>query len=374
MTEQTNKIYYERFSAAQRLEHMVLLLAFLGLALTGFLQKYSAEEFARWVIELWGGMESIRIMHRAFAVAFMFEALYHGLTVSYNLYVRGLPASLKPRRQDFQDALDWIRYNIGLKKDRPKLPYFNFGQKWDYWMTIIGGGILMLTGLMMWNPTAITSIFPGQLIPAARAIHGGQALVLVASVVIWHIYSVWVKQFNRSILTGKISHRRMAQDHGGYLENPVPPMQRPANEMAEKRQRYMTIAGVATLVLVGGTFLFLSYEKTAIDTVPRQTALIYAPNFEIAEGDPEVGAAIWQTERCAYCHGADAESPLTETTPSVFGTELSFEVFYQQVRTGKNEMPAFSTEEIPDRYLLHMYSWLITGANMNPSDAETSGE
>ena len=377
MTDRPVKKYYSRFSAAQRLEHMVILLAFFGLVLTGFPQKYSSTELARTAIQLLGGMESLRIMHRSFAVILMVEILYHSLTVSYNLYVKGDPASLIPRRRDWQDARDWIRFNLRLKAERPKMSYFNFGQKWDYWVVVIGLSIMTLSGIMMWNPIAVTNILPGQLIPAARVIHTRQAFVLVAGIFVWHWYSAWFKHYNLSILTGKISHSRMERQHGALLENPTPHPERSAAEIAQKRQKYMPIALITSLVLIGGAYLFLTYEETAIDTVPRQSALIYAPNFEITEGNPDVGAAVWKTERCAYCHGDDAQSPLADTTPTVFGTELSFEVFYQQVRTGKNEMPGFSREEIPDRYVLHMYSWLINDKPLKETDVsetESSSE
>ena len=51
--------------------------------------------------------------------------------------------------------------------------------------------------------------------------------------------------------------------------------------------------------------------------------------------------------------GADA--------PSLRGLDMTFDEFYAQVRTGvPDKMPAFSAGEIPDPYLLHLWTWLKT--------------
>ena len=49
----------------------------------------------------------------------------------------------------------------------------------------------------------------------------------------------------------------------------------------------------------------------------------------------------------------------TSMRPSLRATDLSFDEFYRYVRGGvTNKMPAFSAEELPDSYLLHVWTWL----------------
>ena len=74
-------------------------------------------------------------------------------------------------------------------------------------------------------------------------------------------------------------------------------------------------------------------------------------------GDAAVGKAIWPTLRCGFCHGEDGTG--LKEVPSLRGTDVSFEKFFAQVRNGDgNKMPAFNRGEIPDSYLLHLWTWL----------------
>ena len=54
---------YHRFNSLQRLEHILLLVSFTVLALTGLSQKYSAQPWADTMIAAIGGIETTRIIH-----------------------------------------------------------------------------------------------------------------------------------------------------------------------------------------------------------------------------------------------------------------------------------------------------------------------
>jgi cytochrome b subunit of formate dehydrogenase len=51
---------------------------------------------------------------------------------------------------------------------------YNFGEKVEYWAVIRGTVVMVLTGFMLWNPIATTSLLPGAFIPAAKAARGGR--------------------------------------------------------------------------------------------------------------------------------------------------------------------------------------------------------
>ena len=77
-TTQTQPYTYRRFSPVQRFEHMILLVTFTGLALTGLPQRYADQMWAQSLIGIMGGIESIRIVHRILATILMAEAIFHG--------------------------------------------------------------------------------------------------------------------------------------------------------------------------------------------------------------------------------------------------------------------------------------------------------
>lgn len=354
--------YYARFSPSQRFEHFVLLVVFFGLALTGLPQKYANEAWGQALIRFWGGIESTRILHRFLAVLLMVEAAYHIGAVCYRLFVLRKGATLLPRLRDLRDARDWALHNLGLRRERPKMPRYNVNNKLEYWLTAIGIVILIVTGYMLWNPIATTNALPGEAIPVARVVHGEQAVLLVLLVVIWHGYNVLIRRFNLSMFTGRLSRRAMLEDHAEELERIESGAQTPTAAPEEIRRRsriFWPIAGAAAILVGALLYSFVTFEQTAITTVPRPEVPIFAPQTTLIEGDASVGAAVWHTVRCAICHGPEAEGG-PEGAPALRGTRVSFLAFYRQVRSGSDRMPAFRPEELPDPYLLHLYTWLTT--------------
>ncbi len=351
---------YKRFEPVQRMEHIILLVTFTGLALTGLPQKYAAEQWAKTLIEVLGGIESVRIIHRFLATLLLAEAIFHGGVLSYKLFVLGRRATMIPGLKDARDVLGWIGFNLGLTKQHPHFPRYNFGEKAEY-LAVVWGTILMaVTGFMMWNPIATTTIIPGNVIPAARAAHGAEALLAVLSIIIWHMYNVHIKRFNRSMFTGNLSKEAMEEEHAGELEainNGEAEIALPPEIIAKRKRRFWPYAAVMTVILSVGLIWFVTFEDTAIKTVPRQNIVVFAPEVTLEAGNAAVGASIWPTLRCARCHGDDANGG--GDGPSLRGLDMDFDSFYLQVRTGvTDKMPAFTAEEVPDAYLLHVWTWL----------------
>ena len=139
-----------------------------------------------------------------------------------------------------------------------------------------------ITGFMMWNPITTTRFLPGEVIPAAKAAHGGEALLAVLAIIVWHMYGVHIKRFNRSMFTGKMTEEEMLHEHPLELADIKAGMaERPVDDAAvRKRQRvYLPIAGVLALFLLFGVYGFVSAEQTALTTIERQapTVVVFVP-------------------------------------------------------------------------------------------------
>ena len=57
-----------RFRIPERIEHWVLTLSFSVLAVTGLVQKYASADISQWLIEVMGGIETVRVIHRVAAI------------------------------------------------------------------------------------------------------------------------------------------------------------------------------------------------------------------------------------------------------------------------------------------------------------------
>jgi len=276
---------YKRFDGRQRTEHALLLLSFTVLSITGLPQMYSTTYWGSWLIWLFGGIEFIRIIHRTAAILLMLETIYHIVAVSYKVFVLRVRWTMLPGWQDVVDGFHAMGYNLRIAKTAPRMGRYTFGEKVEYWAVIWGTVIMVLTGFMLWNPIATTAFLPGAWIPAAKAAHGGEALLAVLSIVTWHVYNVHIKHFNRSIFTGYISHHEMKTEHLQELtelETGATPSA-PDPALVQRRQRiFYPLATVFAVALLAALYLFVTIEQTAITTVPRQSVEVFTPRTPVA--------------------------------------------------------------------------------------------
>jgi formate dehydrogenase subunit gamma len=209
--------YFIRFTTAQRIEHLVLMIGFIALAVTGLAQRYSGAGWAEWTILRLGGIEYTRLIHRGFALIFTLGAVYHGANVLYSYFIRHRRLTMVPTLKDFRDVVDTLRYTLGFVEKPPRFGRFDYRQKFEYWGLLFGGTVIILTGLVLTFPVAVTRFLPGQVVAAAVEFHGFEATLAVLTIVVWHLYDVifrpGVFPADTSIFTGRVSRERMLEEH-----------------------------------------------------------------------------------------------------------------------------------------------------------------
>ncbi len=272
---------YERFRIGARIEHIILLVSFTILAVTGLPQRYAQVEFAQDMIRLMGGIETVRIIHRYAAFVLVIGSFYHLLTSAYRMYVRRERNRIVPDLKDAQDMVGFVKYNLGLQEEHPKMRKFNFGEKLEYWAVVWGTAIMAITGFFLWNPIATTNVLPGQIIPASKAAHSYEALLAVLSIIVWHLYNVAIKHWNPSMWTGKLPRHQMEEEHALELER-LDRGESPYNVVEEPvLQRRRLIFGVVSVIVSVVVIVILvwafTFEETAITTIPRATREIFVP-------------------------------------------------------------------------------------------------
>jgi len=272
---------YLRFSLAQRIEHWVQMLSFTLLALTGLPQKFVGHAWAETLIMVLGGIETVRVIHHTAAVVMALACLYHLVVVGYKIFVLRVRWTILPRLSDLRDAIDVVRYNLGLTKARVQFARYSFIEKAEYWAFVWGALLMGVTGFMMWNPIHTTRFLPGELIPAAKAAHGAEAILAVLAIVVWHFYHVHLKTFNKSMFTGKLTREQMEHEHALELERLLAGESEPHPDphLIKKRERvYIPIAALLSAGMLVTLFLFVTYEQTAITTLPRRaTVQVFVP-------------------------------------------------------------------------------------------------
>jgi cytochrome b subunit of formate dehydrogenase len=312
---------YLRFSISERIEHWVQMISFTLLGLTGLVQKFATAQISVELIAILGGIESVRIIHRIASMGLMFGTIYHIGAVGYKTYVKRSKFTMLPSLNDVKAAWGTFLYNLKLKKVKPQQGRYTFDEKFEYWAFVWGTIVMGLTGFMLWNPITATKVFPGVIIPAAKAAHSGEALLAVLAIIIWHFYHVHIRHFNKSMFTGYLTEQEMIDEHtleladikAGLDQIPQDPKQ------VERRKKifFPTYTFVAAVMVVG-VFLFVAYEETAIATVPpAETVAVFIPLTPTPLPTPiptatpapvgntwNEGIAAMMIDRCGTCHAA----------------------------------------------------------------------
>jgi cytochrome b subunit of formate dehydrogenase len=262
---------YPRFSSIQRAQHVLLVVSFTLLAVTGLPQKFAGDAWAETMIAWLGGIETTRVIHHYSAIVLVLVSIAEFVMVGYKIYVERVRWTIFPRLQDAFDAFNQFFFNLGLRKDAPKYDRYSWGEKFEYWALVWGTLIMAATGFMLWNPILTTKFLPGEFIPVAKAAHGGEAILAVLAILVWHVYNVHLKTFNKSMFTGKMSRREMEEEHPlelELIEEGKASYQAPAELQQLRRRRYLPFAVVASVFLLTGLYVFATAETTAISTVP----------------------------------------------------------------------------------------------------------
>ncbi len=208
---------FRRFSVYRILEHQLAMITFAVLVVTGLSQKFYDYNLSQWIILTLGGVDSVRLIHRYTGLIFAVMTGFHIVVASVGLVFRKWPATMVINRKDFTDAIENLKYYFGVTDHPARCDRYDYKQKFEYWGVVVGGLLMIVTGLILWFPTVTVRFLPGELIPAAKAAHTNEAFLAFLVIITWHLYnavfSPEVFPLDTSIFTGKISEKRMIHEH-----------------------------------------------------------------------------------------------------------------------------------------------------------------
>jgi cytochrome b subunit of formate dehydrogenase len=206
-----------RFGPRDRVEHLLVMVIFFLLALTGLPQKFHDSAISRNIVDVLGGIAQVRYLHRMTGVLFAGMTFLHLATVLGAVATGRSSLSMVPGIKDFRDAITTLRYYLRISDVRAQFDRFDYKEKFEYWGIVFGGLIMIGTGFALLYPIAVTRRLPGQIIPAAKVAHGSEGLMAFLVVILWHIYNVVfapeIFPGSTTIFTGKISRERMRHEH-----------------------------------------------------------------------------------------------------------------------------------------------------------------
>jgi cytochrome b subunit of formate dehydrogenase len=186
MPAEQNEREFLRFTRLNRILHIIMIVSFISLALTGMTLKFSYTGWASTLSRLFGGYESAGYIHRLAAV-FMFGIFVAHVTDLVRLRKReglswrGLlfgPGSMLFNRKDLADLVGNIKWFLG-KGPRPNYGRWTYWEKFDYFAVFWGIFVIGSTGLTLWFPQIFTLFLPGWFLNVATIVHSDEALLAV---------------------------------------------------------------------------------------------------------------------------------------------------------------------------------------------------
>jgi cytochrome b subunit of formate dehydrogenase len=258
-----------RFTARHIVNHTIMLVCFVGLVVTGMPQRYPAQTWAKAVVMLFGGVERVRFLHHWLGTIMSFQLVWHVIELLWLTVVRRVPMHMMPGLPDLRHFLHQIRFNLGFESAPPRMARYGFAEKIEYLALIWGTALMVATGLVLLYPVRFSPMVGGEAILAAKAAHGGEAILAFLSILTWHAYFVHVRHWNKSMFTGYLEEEAYAEEHALELQQirrgEVP-------EPAPVRAWRVVAFAVMAVVVVGGTAALLHWlgaMATDIATVSR---------------------------------------------------------------------------------------------------------
>jgi len=183
---------FERYSAATRINHWIIAISFVMLALSGLALFHPA---LFWLTNLFGGGPWTRILH-PFVGCFMVVAFFL--------------LGAKLWRDNTLQQRDWIwlrKINEVVNNREQNLPEvgrYNGGQKLLFFTIVVCLACLLVSGVVIWREYFSGYFSIGVLRLGALA-HAFFAFVLICAIIV-HIYAgIWVKGSIRAMTRGWVT-------------------------------------------------------------------------------------------------------------------------------------------------------------------------
>lgn len=177
----------EHMDRNQRIQHLVLAVSFIILAVSGFALQYPDS----WVALLLGANESVRRWsHRIAALVLVGAGGYHLVYILVAARGRQLVKDLLPARDDVHEAAANLTFMAGKGPAHRPTARFGYPEKIEYWAVVWGTVIMGVTGFMIWFPVEVSRFLPRWAVDVALTIHYYEAILACLAILVWHFYHV----------------------------------------------------------------------------------------------------------------------------------------------------------------------------------------
>ena len=215
----------QRFSVRERILHVLLIVSFFVLVMTGFPIKYHDAAWSKVLVSLWGGAHMAGLFHRAAALLLIAIVAYVAWISFRYLFPRGQgvngwkerllgPDSLVPTWKDWEDLKGMFLWFFD-RGEMPKFDRWTYWEKFDFWAVFWGMFAIGGSGLLLWKPEWSSYIVPGWILNVAALVHSEEALLAALFIFTVHFFNTHFIPtkfpMDRLIFTGRVTLEEMRE-------------------------------------------------------------------------------------------------------------------------------------------------------------------
>ncbi len=223
---------FRRFGRLERSLHVMVIISFLTLAVTGMTLKFSYQPWAQWLSGVLGGFQSTGTLHRLGAILTFFYFSRHIIALfskrkqsgkSWNEFIFGPEGMMFNARDgvEFVQTVKWFLH----RGERPLYGRWTYWEKFDYFAVFWGVAMIGVSGLMLWFPEFFTRFLPGQMINIASIIHSDEALLATGFIFTIHFFNTHFRPdrfpMDPVIFTGRMTLEEFKEDRPREYEQLV---------------------------------------------------------------------------------------------------------------------------------------------------------
>jgi formate dehydrogenase gamma subunit len=179
-----------RLTLNQRVQHLILLLSFLLLAVTGFALKFPGSFWAEPIVRWEKDFPLRGLIHRIAGVVLIAAGFYHLIYLLFTVEGRKSLRAMLPKTRDARQAVQTVGYNLGYRRELPSYSRFNYAEKVEYWALVWGTVVMGITGILLWAHNFVLRYLPSSWLQVATAVHYYEAILATLAIVVWHFYAV----------------------------------------------------------------------------------------------------------------------------------------------------------------------------------------
>jgi cytochrome b subunit of formate dehydrogenase len=213
-----------RFNGNMVFQHILLIVSFVVLVITGFALRYPDAWWTSVLSVVFRIDEPTRsVIHRMAAVSMIYVSIHHLFFMLLSKRGRAELKAILPVRADLVQPIQNLKFHLRLTKDKPQFAKYDYTEKAEYWALAWGTMLMAATGFVLWFPTFFTSFLPPWIIIISETVHLYEAWLAMLAIIVFHLFFVVFhpERFPMSLtwVDGKMPEDEVAEHHPVWADS-----------------------------------------------------------------------------------------------------------------------------------------------------------